>query len=68
MLNQQYIDIPGYEMMAFLSRDLQPLLNLVMDHEASDLFSSKGETWRTVRRTLSPSFSASKMKMVMLIK
>ena len=55
------LHVRSCEMMIFL---LQPYSNFIADHEPYDLFSSKGEAWRTVRRILSPSFSASKMKMV----
>ena len=44
---------------------LQPFPNILTEGaESKDLFSSRGETWKTTRKTLSPSFSASKLKMV----
>ena len=50
----------------FLS--LQPFPNLLTEgSEFKDLFSSRGETWKTTRKTLSPSFSASKLKMVRIL-
>ena len=47
---------------------LQPFPNILTeDREPKDIFSTQGETWRKLRRTLSPSFSTSKMKMVHLV-
>ena len=44
---------------------IQPLAsNLTDNFEPKELFMSRGETWRGMRKILSPSFSASKMKMV----
>ena len=47
---------------------MQPFPNLLSeDREPQDVFSTKGEAWKQMRRTLSPSFSASKMKMVQAV-
>ena len=47
---------------------LQPILNLLTeDSEPKDIFSTEGEAWRKMRQTLSPSFSASKIRMVITL-
>ena len=46
----------------------QPFPNFLTDDpESKNVFSIEGEAWRKMRRTLSPSFSASKIKMVHII-
>ena len=40
---------------------VQPMPNVIL--EGTDLFNSSGEKWKSTRKALTPSFSASKLKM-----